>query len=543
MGRGMCLSRSASEQRLSQARARAPLRLARTAAERSPEHSGSELDEPRTRSPGQMGSRQGVSAGLRWDREEDLADESWPQPAVDTSSWRWREFTLIYGAYMTMLIARKNYGFWLPSVLSDLGAGKGEAGMLGSTFEIVYGSCALLNGVLIDMIPPKHLLIAALLASGGVNLAIGSTSSLALMVLLWGSNGFAQSFGWPSITNIFLAWFPDPASRGSWYSLLSTCQNAGAALVPLAVSATVARFGWRAALYTPAVCTGLMACVLALLLFGSPAAVEACYARKDEARSSREARAQPKLGSGGLARTLGRHVLLNGELWLMAVSYFCISLVRTCLSDWSAIFLHEAKGMPMHTAARCLFAMESGGFVGSLVAGAASDRVFAGRRGPVVCICSALLAPALLAILTLSNGLALQAAYAWVGFCAFPVHVLLGLFSREVTPAHLSSSAGGFVKCIAQVGGAVAGLPLGMLQQRAGWHGVFVLTTGISAASALAALPLWFTTAQGATISARHGTVADFQQMQRGMGKSGGSAASLAALDTTARPLRHKKRL
>jgi len=54
--------------------------------------------------------------------------------------------------------------------------------------------------------------------------------------------------------------------------------------------------------------------------------------------------------------------------------------VRTSLSDWSAIFLEEAKGMQMHTAARCLFAMESGGFVGSLVAGAASDRFFAGRR-------------------------------------------------------------------------------------------------------------------------------------------------------------------
>jgi len=162
----------------------------------------------------------------------------------------------------------------------------------------------------------------------------------------------------------------------------------------------------------------------------------------------------------------------------------------------------------------------------------------------VVCICSALCAPALLGILTLSNSLSLQAAYAWVGFCAFPVHVLLGLFSREVTPSHLSSSAGGFVKCIAQVGGAVAGLPLGMLQQRAGWKGVFMLTACIATSSALATLPLWFTTAQGATITARHGTVADFQQMQKGLSK-GPSTGSLSALDTSSRPLRaaNKKRL
>ena len=64
----------------------------------------------------------------------------------DIARVRWREFTLIYMAYMSFLMARKNYGFWLPAVLSELGKGKGEAGLLGSTFEIAYGSCALLNG-------------------------------------------------------------------------------------------------------------------------------------------------------------------------------------------------------------------------------------------------------------------------------------------------------------------------------------------------------------------------------------------------------------
>lgn len=60
-----------------------------------------------------------------------------------------REFALIYMAYMGFLMVRKNYGFWLPSVLSVLGKGKGEAGMLGSTFEMTYGAASLLNGVLV----------------------------------------------------------------------------------------------------------------------------------------------------------------------------------------------------------------------------------------------------------------------------------------------------------------------------------------------------------------------------------------------------------
>jgi len=187
-------------------------------------------------------------------------------------------------------------------------------------------------------------------------------------------------------------------------------------------------------------------------------------------------------------------------------------MVRTCLSDWSNVLLREDKGLPLPTAARCLFLMEIGGFAGSLTAGAISDKLFQGRRGPIVCICSCLLAPVLFALIQLESAICVQACYLCLGFFAFPVHVLLGLFSREIVPAGVSSSAGGFVKCIAQVGGAFAGYPLGALQQRAGWSGVLCVLAAVSLLSALSALPLWSTTAQN-RIRARNGTVQDFTKV------------------------------
>ena len=163
-------------------------------------------------------------------------------------------------------------GFWLPSVLSRLGKSKGEAGTVGSALEMSYGACSLVNGVLIDARSPRTLLIAALLLTMVINLAVSVTDVLPVMAGLWAANGAVQSLGWPSVTNVFLAWFPDPAARGAWYSLLSTCQNAGAALVPLLVSAFVSLYGWRAALYAPAVASVCIALLLGLCLYGSPAA-------------------------------------------------------------------------------------------------------------------------------------------------------------------------------------------------------------------------------------------------------------------------------
>lgn len=148
------------------------------------------------------------------------------------------------------------------------------------------------------------------------------------------------------------------------------------------------------------------------------------------------------------------------------------------------------------------------------MAGVLSDRLFQGRRGPVVCLSCALLAPSLACLSWLSSPTLLQLNYLWLGVCAFPVHVLLGLFSREVVPPSVSSSAGGFVKMIAQIGGASAGSPLGALQVRWGWDGVLTALACVSLVSACASMPLWKTTA-AIRIAGRNGTVQDFDAMQR----------------------------
>ena len=338
---------------------------------------------------------------------------------------RLREFALIYATYMTYLACRRNYGFWLPSVLTRLGKTKGEAGAIGSSFEMSYGACSLLNGVLIDAVSPRKLLISGLLLTGLINLCVGEVDYLPAIALLWASNGAVQSVGWPSVTNIFLAWFPDPAARGAWYSLLSTCQNAGAALVPLVVAAAISHTGWKAALWAPAALSACTALVLAVWLHGSPAEARRHARAKqlkrsgggadDASNGSSSNTSSPKLTPvsprSSLASVLGRQVVLNRSLWVMAINYFGVSLVRSYLSDWSSVYLTEAKGLPLSHVARCLFLLEAGGFGGSLAAGAVSDSVFEGRRGPVVAICSAMLAPLILLLRVTQSPYSLQAIY------------------------------------------------------------------------------------------------------------------------------------
>jgi len=92
---------------------------------------------------------------------------------------------------------------------------------------------SLFNGVLVDRYPPVLILAGMLTVAAVTNALMCFTDSVALMTMLWGINGFAQAFGWPCMAKIFMNWFPDPAERGKLYSILSTCQNVGTALVPI----------------------------------------------------------------------------------------------------------------------------------------------------------------------------------------------------------------------------------------------------------------------------------------------------------------------
>eukprot|EP00466_Bigelowiella_natans_P006091 jgi/Bigna1/80906/fgenesh1_pg.75_\ len=132
----------------------------------------------------------------------------------------------------------------------------------------------------------------------------------------------------------------------------------------------------------------------------------------------------------------------------------------------------EEKGFTRSQAGRCLVMLEVGAFIGGLAGGVASDKVFQGRRGPIMCIFSAMCAPIIYAAFCIdlkAQGLddsmivtATSVLYWLIGFFSFAPHVLIGLFARELAPAN-ASTAGGFVKAVGQMGGAFAGAPLSML--------------------------------------------------------------------------------
>ena len=131
----------------------------------------------------------------------------------------------------------------------------------------------------------------------------------------------------------------------------------------------------------------------------------------------------------------------------------------------------------------CLLFQELGALVGGICAGALSDAL--GSRTVVMSLFTlGLASPALYAVFFIrGEWLSFSLSYFLFGFGSFGPHVLVGLLARELFP-DASSTAGTFAKSIAQVGGALAGVPVSWIITSYGWNSVgrvWVLSLWLSA--------------------------------------------------------------
>jgi sugar phosphate permease len=265
----------------------------------------------------------------------------------------------------------------------------------------------------------------------------------------------------------------------------------------------MATYGWEVALWCPAVLTLFYGGAMMAVLKPSPAA-----AGTPPAAAATAASAAQKPAGPGFGETVATLFKMPSFLCL-CFAYIPIMLIRMSFTNWTAVMFLD-RSMTLVEAAASMSAMELGGFFGSLGGGFVSDKLFQGRRGPVMCTFSLALVPCVLAfewvaaadeaaVVALCGGLAkivvLQAVFFLTGFFSFPPHSLIGLMSREIVPEQTRSTAGCLAKAVGQFGAALAGWPLERFSQSYGWGAVGMVHAGCGVAAAVIFSPLWNTVA------------------------------------------------
>ncbi|RWX55525.1 MFS transporter [Photobacterium chitinilyticum] len=403
--------------------------------------------------------------------------------------WRFHIMFTMYIGYAVFYFTRKSFNYAMPAMIADLGMDKADIGMIGTLFYITYGCSKFLSGIISDRSNPRYFMGIGLIATGIVNILFGFSSSLLVMTSLWVLNAWFQGWGWPPCSKLMTTWY-SRSERGLWWSFWSTAHNVGGALIPLLVSYLTLHYSWRYGFIIP----GLIAVMIGLVL---------CWRLRDKPvtlglptvgrwRMDRLELAQENEGLGLSHREiLKKYVLTNKYIWLLAFSYVLVYIVRTAINDWGNLYLTEQHGYNLTTANTTLSLFEVGGFVGSLVAGWGSDKVFGGNRGPMNLIFSIgiFLSVAALWLMPIT-GFVLQAGcFFTIGFFVFGPQMLIGMAAAECSHKDSAGAATGFVGLFAYMGAALAGYPLALVMEHYHWSGFFIVISSAAAVVGLLLLP------------------------------------------------------
>ncbi|WP_428152382.1 MFS transporter [Brevundimonas sp.] len=279
-------------------------------------------------------------------------------------------YGLIYICRLALGVVKKpliDQGVFTPS----------ELGLIGSALFWTYAIGKLTNGFFADHADIRKFMTASFLLSGLCCMLMGTVNLVWFAAFVWGLNGWFQSFGAPSGVVAMTSWFSN-RERGRMYGIWSTAHSIGEGATFLIVGAVVTWMGWRAGFWVPGLIGVAVACFAWILLrdrpqtMGLPAVADW---RNDHYTG-------PVRVEQSTVLKIQLSILKLPAIWILALSSALIYVTRYAINSWGVLYLQEARGLSLPTAASLLFVSTLAGIGGAIAYGFLSDKLFATRRPP-----------------------------------------------------------------------------------------------------------------------------------------------------------------
>ena len=406
------------------------------------------------------------------------------------SHFRWRIFYSSFIAYVVFHLCRKNIAVALPAMGADLHLSNTELGILGSTLYVTYGIGKFINGVIADKANVRTFLPTALILSAICNLCFvisatvitpghvsffglpSATILLWIMAFFWGANGWFQSCGFPPVAKSLSYWFSN-SERGTKWSLWSTSHQIGVFASVMISGIVIDKFGWRAAFYVPAVICVITGLWLFDRLRDKPQSMGLPDVEKyrEEPTCKKEETTED---DRSYFQIFKEHILCNPVIWLLAIAYIFVYIIRFGTEDWLVKYLVEVKGNTLTVASSKLSSLALVGAFGAILAGVISDKIYKGNRTPInivflICLILSLLA---FASNPVERGYLDYIYAAMIGmFTSGPQMLIGGLCAVESSSKKVASASIGFTGVFGYVGAALSSGGTGVVVDKFGWNG------------------------------------------------------------------------
>lgn len=404
--------------------------------------------------------------------------------------FRWRMFYSCFIAYVVFHMIRKNLVVALPDMAKEFNYSNTELGLLGASLYLTYGIGKFVNGMLADRANVRAFIPTALFVSAIANLCFvisswfitpgevtffglpSATILLWCLAFFWGANGWFQSGGFPPIAKSLSYWYSN-SERGTVWSLWSTSHQIGVCAAAVLSGYVVQYMGWRAAFYVPAILSIVVSLWLYNRLRDKPKSVGLPDVEVYRGEITQE-QAQEDEDNRSYFQVFKENILCNKIMWLLAIAYVFVYVIRFGTEDWVVKFLTEEKGYSVVEASTSLSILAFVGMVGVILSGIISDKIFNGKRAPVniIYLVAIIFALAGLHYIPAESKMLMNFAVAMTGFCISGPQMLIGgLCAIEASSKKVASAATGFTGVWGYVGAVLSSVGTGFFIDKFNWEG------------------------------------------------------------------------
>lgn len=374
---------------------------------------------------------------------------------------RWSVFTSITLGYALFYVLRLNFSVIKKPLMAAGILNAQQLGIMGSVFFATYGIGKFVNSFLADRMNNKRFFAMGLFMSSIITVIMGFCNEYLPLVVLWGINGWFQSFGaGPCIVSLN-QWFSNK-ERGTYYGIWFTSHNLGAAFTYVATAALVTAYSWKMGFIMPGAVCLLGSIMIYFFMYDRP---ETYGLPNVEQFKDSEAIIAPKEKSEKTVAQLQWEVVKRPAVWILGLSSLCCYIARYAIESWGIIYLTEAKGYTTIGASGVLGVMQFAGIFGALTCGLVSDKFFNHKRNMPALIYGVLYAVSIaLFVWAPASPMMDTGSMILYGFTMGALVCYLGgLMAVDICPKRATGAAMGMIGLLSYFGAAVQELISGYL--------------------------------------------------------------------------------
>lgn len=395
-------------------------------------------------------------------------------------------FIFCWIAYACVYLGRTNISVALPYIQNQFHFTKAEVGLIGSVFFWVYGIGQLINGYIGDKISSKLLIFMGLFIAGISNLFFGLSSSLIIMILFWGLNGYFQSMVWGPITRILSSWFPFK-DRNRVITGISTSMVGGYLFAFLSCGAILYYADWKWTFWIPGIIIVLFSILWYAKIKNTPKDVGLQSPNDNIVNENKEKNVD---NSKSLVR-----IIIDTKLWLVVIACFAQAIVKEGIGLWAPTFLMETQNLNIKATIGLLLFVPIMNFGGVLLSGWLNKKFKYEEKLTV----AVLLMFGMLMIIGLIKiqGFGQVVAMIFLGLASGAVYgannLLLGVVPMNYIKFNKVSTIAGFLNFCSYLAAGIATATTGGIVDKYGWNGVLLLWISICVGGAIALVFSWRT--------------------------------------------------